>query len=183
VIPFRVASIFTDEGGKFGGKTLDSYIITEFKYLLTYISKYACPYSSFLQTQGKPFYDFVNSLDPKFYTSSVLMNFKDRDSVYLDSNYDNVQYKVTAFASNLVNDLGVYPIEIDWPVLDQLYRTRFAGMFLGIVLNLIIFVLFILSIMLLYNLLLVSVETKMYEIGVLRVLGLNKLGVIFLILT
>lgn len=103
--------------------------------------------------------------------------------MYLDSNYDNVQYKVTAFASNLVNDLGVYPIEIDWPVLDQLYRTRFAGMFLGIVLNLIIFVLFILSIMLLYNLLLVSVETKMYEIGVLRVLGLNKLGVIFLILT
>lgn len=37
--------------------------------------------------------------------------------------------------------------------------------------------------MLLYNLLLVSVETKTYELGVLRVLGLNKIGVIFLIIT
>lgn len=63
VIPFKVASTFTDEGGKFGDKTLDSYIITEFKYLLTYI-KHALPYSTFLETQGKPFFDFISTLDP-----------------------------------------------------------------------------------------------------------------------
>jgi ABC-type antimicrobial peptide transport system permease subunit len=55
-------------------------------------------------------------------------------------------------------------------------------MFLGIILNMIIVILFLLSIVLLYNLLLISVETKTYEMGVLRVLGFNKLGVIFLIL-
>lgn len=76
----------------------------------------------------------------------------------------------------------MYPVDMNWPVLNELYGTRFAGMFLGIVLNLIIFVLFMLSVMLLYNLLLVSVETKTYELGVLRVLGLNKLGVVSLIL-
>ena len=36
--------------------------------------------------------------------------------------------------------------------------------------------------MLLYNLLLVSIETKTFELGVLRVLGLNKLGVVSLII-
>lgn len=82
-----------------------------------------------------------------------------------------------------MNDLGVYPIDIDWPVLSELSDLKYASMFLGIVLNLIIFVLFVLSSMLLYNLLLVSVETKTYELGVLRVLGLNKLGIISLIVT
>lgn len=47
-------------------------------------------------------------------------------------------------------------------------------MFLGVVLNMIIFILFVLSLMLLYNLLLVSIETKNFELGVLRTLGLNK---------
>jgi hypothetical protein len=46
----------------------------------------------------------------------------------------------------------------------------------------IIVILFLLSLVLLYNLLLISVETKTYEMGVLRVLGFNKLGVVFLIL-
>ena len=56
-------------------------------------------------------------------------------------------------------------------------------MFLGIILNMIIVILFLLSVFLLYNLLLISVETKTYEMGVLRVLGFNKPGVVFLILT
>ena len=46
----------------------------------------------------------------------------------------------------------------------------------------IIVILFLLSLVLLYNLLLISVETKTYEMGVSRVLGFNKLGVVFLIL-
>ena len=52
----------------------------------------------------------------------------------------------------------------------------------GIILDMIIVILFLLSVVLLYNLLLISVETKTYEMGVLRVLGFNKVGVICLIL-
>lgn len=55
-------------------------------------------------------------------------------------------------------------------------------MFLGVILNMIVFILFMLSLMLLYNLLLVSVETKNFELAVLRTLGLNKVGVVSLIL-
>lgn len=49
-----------------------------------------------------------------------------------------------------------------------------GSMFLGIILNMIILVLAALSILLLYNLLLVTTESKGFELGVLRVLGLNK---------
>lgn len=56
-------------------------------------------------------------------------------------------------------------------------------MFLGIILNMIIAILFVLSSVLLYTLLLISVETKTYELGVIRVLGFNKPGIVFMILT
>ena len=56
-------------------------------------------------------------------------------------------------------------------------------MFLGIILSMIIVILFLLSVILLYTLLLITVETKTYDLGVLRVLGFNKLGVILLVIT
>ena len=46
----------------------------------------------------------------------------------------------------------------------------------------IIFILLLLSIVLLYSLLLVSVETKTYEMGIMRMLGMNKIGIISMIL-
>lgn len=46
----------------------------------------------------------------------------------------------------------------------------------------IIVILFVLSVILLYTLLLISVETKTYDLGVLRVLGFNKVGVVLLVL-
>ena len=103
-------------------------------------------------------------------------------SVYMDSNYDNIQYAITSMGSRVARDLGVYPISMTLPVLQSLQGSMYAQMFLGIILDLIVFILFLLSVMLLYNLLLVSVETKTYEIGVLRVLGLNKVGIMSLIL-
>ena len=56
-------------------------------------------------------------------------------------------------------------------------------MFLGIILSMIIVILFLLSVILLYTLLLITVETKTYDLGVLRVLGFNKLGVVLLVIT
>ena len=55
---------------------------------------------------------------------------------------------------------------------------QYGSMFLGIVMNLIVFILLLLSIILLYSLLLVSVETKIFEMGIVRMLGLNKIGLI-----
>ena len=68
------------------------------------------------------------------------------------------------------------------PVLKELAPLKYASMFLGIILNMIIFILLLLSIVLLYSLLLVSVETKTFEMGILRMLGFNKIGIILMIL-
>ena len=53
-------------------------------------------------------------------------------NVYLDSNYERVQFVVTQYASELRRDLGVYPLTMDLPVLENLYGVRYGQMFLGI---------------------------------------------------
>ena len=60
--------------------------------------------------------------------------------------------------------------------------TAQGSMFLGIVLKIIIVVLFFLSALLLYSLLLVSIEQRSFEFGVLRLIGLKKTNIIYLIL-
>ena len=102
--------------------------------------------------------------------------------MYINSNYDDIQDKITKIASDIAEELGVFPFIMTLPVLKELAPLKYASMFLGIILNMIIFILLLLSIVLLYSLLLVSVETKTFELGILRMLGFNKIGIILMIL-
>ena len=53
---------------------------------------------------------------------------------------------------------------------------------MGLVFNIIIFLFIILSILLIYSLLMISVETKSFEFGVMRMVGLSKSGIINMII-
>ena len=58
-----------------------------------------------------------------------------------------------------------------------------AVLFLGLIFSLVIVIFVAISILLIYSLLLTSVETKSYEIGIFRMVGLNKRGLIMMVLT
>lgn len=53
---------------------------------------------------------------------------------------------------------------------------------MGLIFDIIIMLFVILSILLIYSLLMISVETKTFEIGVMRMVGLSKTGLITLII-
>lgn len=53
---------------------------------------------------------------------------------------------------------------------------------MGLVFNIIIFLFIILSVLLIYSLLMISVETKSFEFGVMRMVGLSKSGIINMII-
>ena len=57
-----------------------------------------------------------------------------------------------------------------------------AILFLGLIFDIIVLLFVILSILLIYSLLLVSVETKTFEFGVMRMVGLSKGGIISMII-
>jgi len=54
-------------------------------------------------------------------------------------------------------------------------------MFLGLIFDIIILLFIIISVLLIYSLLMISIETKSFEIGVTRMLGLSKMGLIFMV--
>ena len=60
---------------------------------------------------------------------------------------------------------------------------RMINLFIGLIFDIILIILVIVSVLLIYSLLLVSVETKTFEIGVMRLTGLTKKGLVALILT
>lgn len=179
VVPLKVHKFFTSSGGKFPDGDTDTILIANFREFPSFVSQFWEPVQ-FENNQG--FRQFLSSANSDNQVEEIIINPLNRLDIYIDSNYDNIQFSITHLASNIARDLGIYPIEMELPVLSELYTLRFGAMFLGITLNMIIFVLFVLSVMLLYNLLLVSIETKTFELGVIRILGLNKLGVISLII-
>lgn len=56
-------------------------------------------------------------------------------------------------------------------------------MFIGLIFDVLLLIFVVVSCLLIYSLLLISVETKAFEIGVMRLVGLTKRGFIGMILT
>ena len=60
------------------------------------------------------------------------------------------------------------------PILEKLYKTKLGAMFLGLIFDLVIFFLFVVSMTLIYSLMVINIDTKKFEYGILRSIGLNK---------
>ena len=58
-----------------------------------------------------------------------------------------------------------------------------AVLFIGLTFDILLLIFVVVSCLLIYSLLLISVETKTFEIGVMRLVGLNKLGIVGMIMT
>lgn len=80
-----------------------------------------------------------------------------------------------------MDDLGFYPVNIDLPVLESMQFFSNAILMLGLIFDIIIVLFIILSVLLIYSLLLISVESKTFEFGVMRMVGLNKSGIVSMI--
>ena len=57
----------------------------------------------------------------------------------------------------------------------------FGVLFIGLLFDLIVALLITISVLLIYSLLMITVETRTFEIGVMRMVGLSKLGLILMV--
>ncbi|KAL0491062.1 hypothetical protein AKO1_009747 [Acrasis kona] len=79
-------------------------------------------------------------------------------------------------------NIGYNQVRSEFPILSYMRETRFFSMFLGLIISIIVTILTMLSIILIYSLLMISVENKQFEMGVLRMIGMTRAGMIQLIL-
>ena len=68
-------------------------------------------------------------------------------------------------------------------LIQALLPYDYAVMFIGLIFDILLIIFVVVAILLIYSLLLISVETKTFEIGVMRLVGLTKLGFVGMILT
>jgi len=107
---------------------------------------------------------------------------KPRVNYYSSSNYFEIQKGVTGYANEVIEALGFFPVKMDLDVLRSMEIFSQAILFLGLIFDIIILLFVILSILLIYSLLMISVETKTFEFGVMRMVGISKGGLVNMIL-
>jgi ABC-type antimicrobial peptide transport system permease subunit len=100
-----------------------------------------------------------------------------RTRYYESVNYDDTQRIVTKYANDVTDALGYYPVTISLDVLKDMQGYASAVLFMGLIFDIIILLFVIIAILLIYSLLMISVETKTFEMGVIRMVGLSKLGI------
>jgi ABC-type antimicrobial peptide transport system permease subunit len=89
---------------------------------------------------------------------------------------------VTQYANQVTEALGYYPVIISLDNLADMKTYSTAVLFMGLIFDIIILLFVIIAILLIYSLLMISVETKTFEMGVIRMLGLSNAGIISMVL-
>lgn len=175
ILPITVEDTYGNPLGKYANG-LSNVILMEYESFLDYLRQHinpAIPPSNQEQLASQDLYE---------YATSIVVNLPHpRISYYIDSNYDNIQKAVVKFAASAVYKLGFNQLDCSLPVLENVETSKFFGLFLGLILNIVIFILLFLSILLLYSLLMINVETRTFEMGVLRVLGSTRVNVVQLL--
>lgn len=175
-IPLRVQTIYRDPVGK---HPLDeeNVIIMEYAHFLPYITRYLHPK---LPEPVSQEFKQINLYD---FAQQVVINLPPpRIQFYLQSDYDKIQRAVVEFSARIVYKLGFSELLTDMPVTDSLNVTQYFSLFLGLILNVVILILLLLSTMLIYSLLMVNVETRTFEMGVYRLVGATRGGIVQLLL-
>lgn len=105
-----------------------------------------------------------------------------RIDYYQYSDYNQIHNGIVEHSSSIADDLGFFPISMDMGLLDQMQLYSLAILFMGLIFDIIELLFVILSVLLIYSLLMIMVESKSFEFGVMRMVGLSKSGIVSMIL-
>jgi hypothetical protein len=84
-----------------------------------------------------------------------------------------MQTKVLQQTNQVIKDLGYFEPAAELPLLLEMSSLQYGVLLLGIVFDVVIILFITISVLLIYSLLMVSVETKTFENGVMRMVGIS----------
>ncbi|KYQ91201.1 DUF214 family protein [Tieghemostelium lacteum] len=127
--------------------------------------------------------NFMNNTNLYDFAQSIVINLPpSRLEPYTNSNQDEILQYLIKFSSKILYKIGFNLLDSSLPIMNVLSKNRYVALFLGLILNVIIFILLFLSILLIYSLLMIDVETRSFEMGVMRMIGTTRSGIIQLML-
>ena len=170
----KIVEIFETLGGKISTYSEEDFIWME---LRSFFKHFASAINN-----DDAFQEFVRNFNPYEAVSQMITNHPEREKIYISTNYYNIQHQMTEYSAKIASILGFFTVNSYLPVIGALQPLKMGAVFLTIILNLVVALLATISAFLIYSLLIISVETRSYEMAMLRMLGINKAGLAGLIL-
>eukprot|EP00005_Dracoamoeba_jomungandri_P012127 CAMPEP_0174265284 /NCGR_PEP_ID=MMETSP0439-20130205/25948_1 /TAXON_ID=0 /ORGANISM="Stereomyxa ramosa, Strain Chinc5" /LENGTH=1033 /DNA_ID=CAMNT_0015351673 /DNA_START=86 /DNA_END=3184 /DNA_ORIENTATION=+ len=175
-VPVKVKEKYKKPEGK-TGEDDDSVLIMEYEHFIDSIVQNLNPNTPQQIIQS------WKSIDLYHYAYEVVVNFENpRTKAYMETDYEVILQTVSSWSSDIAYRLGFSQMWTYTPVLNNLEDTRFDNLFLGLIFNIVVTILMGLSVLLIYSLLMVNVETRTFEMGVMRLIGTTRVGIVQLLL-
>ena len=95
--------------------------------------------------------------------------------------FTKTKERVLGYASEVTDKLGSYPISSTFRLLHEMQLFSLGILLLGLIFDIMLIQFIIISVLLIYSLLMITIETKTFDIGVMRMLGLNSGGFVSMI--
>lgn len=139
--------------------------------------------SQALRTQFQTTDTQISSLQARDFSVLSVAQLRDRTSVYLQST-QGLQRDMIEFSNDVLGSIGAaYPASVTLPISTALQELQWIRYFLDTIFGSVLALIVVLAILLIYSLLLADVQSKTYEYGMLRGLGMLKHTLIQVILT
>ena len=74
-------------------------------------------------------------------------------------------------------------MNVETALISAMGRSESPILFIGLIFDIVLIIFIVVAVLLIYSLLLISVETKTFDIGVMRLIGLSNTGFVAMILT
>ena len=107
----------------------------------------------------------------------------DRLSYYKESDVSKMRAKIYDYTNEIATTLGYYPVSGSTALLNSMTIYNLSILMLGIIFSIVLILFVIISILLIYSLLMITTETKTFDTGVMRLIGLSSSGFVAMIMT
>ncbi|KAJ9447459.1 hypothetical protein DIPPA_12994, partial [Diplonema papillatum] len=178
LVPVVIEKLVTDTEGKLP-TSAEKYVFMELDTFAEHVADYLHPDVPDVARRA-----FAQADINKYATEiSINLSPNERRTAYLQSNYDDLQLTFVEWAATMLYVVGFNQVDTGAKLLEYLQEIRFFSLFLGLIISLVILVLVCLAILLIYSLLMINVETRTFELGVLRMIGMRRADLVQLVLT
>lgn len=136
-------------------------------------------------SQDEAFIEYLNTPEINEQYAGILMVTlpKPRMSYYQSTKFEEIEQDVLAYMDEIVTACGTFPVTMSNRLLQVMQVYSYALLFLGLVFNILLIIFVIISVLLIYSLLMIRMEKKTFDTGIMRLIGLTSGGFVAMILT
>ena len=166
------------------GKVADSLgritIFMEWKYWLKAFTR-AIPYPEY--TDNKDFMNYCTKEGRQGdYTTYIMATLPHpRSDYYSSPDFKVTKQRVLNSMEVIVKKLGTYIPHGEYELLLKMFYFSYGILMIGLVFGIMLIMFVMISVLLIYSLLMINIETKTFEIGVMRLMGLSGRGFVAMI--